>query len=98
MKLKDLAAKPKLIPITLDSEDIIAQYGEALEFYVWDRQPIQKFIKVATTMNTDYAEAVSMMNEMILDEDGKAVCKDGFTLPSGVMTAAIHKVIEQLGK
>lgn len=98
MKLKDLAAKPKLIPIQLDSAEIVEQYGEALEFYIWDRQPIQKFIRIATTMNTDYAEAVSMMNEMILDDDGKPVCKDGFALPSGVMTAAIHKVIEQLGK
>ena len=98
MKLKDLAAKPKLIPISLDGADIVEQYGEALEFYIWDRQPIQKFIKIATTMNTDYAEAVSMMNEMILDEDGKVVCKDGIALPSGVMTAAIHKVIEHLGK
>jgi hypothetical protein len=98
MKLKDLAAKPKLIPILLDSTEIVEQYGEALEFFIWDRQPIQNFIRIATTMNTDYAEAVTMMNEMILDDEGKAVCGDGNTLPSAVMTAAIHKVIEQLGK
>lgn len=98
MKLKDLAAKPKLIPIQLDSAEIVEQYGEALEFFIWDRQPIQKFIRIATTMNTDYAEAVTMMNEMILDDEGKAVCSEGNTLPSAVMTAAIHKVIEQLGK
>lgn len=98
MKLKDLAAKPKLIPITIDTPEVLETYGEALEFWIWDRQPIQKFIKVATTMNTDYAEAVSMMNEMVLDEDGKPVCKEGLSLPSGVMTAAIHKVIEHLGK
>jgi hypothetical protein len=98
MKLKDLAAKPKLIQISLDSPETIELYGEPLEFWIWDRQPIQNFIKVATTMNSDYAAAVVMMNDMILDEDGKLVCKDGFTLPSSVMTAAIHKVIEHLGK
>ena len=98
MKLKDLAAKPKLIMITIDSLETIETYGEPLEFWIWDRQPIQKFIKVATTMTSDYAEAVVMMNEMVLDEDGKQVCVDGFALPSSVMTAPIDKAIEHLGK
>jgi hypothetical protein len=35
---------------------------------------------------------------MILDEAGAPVVKDGLTLPSDVLMAAIQKVIEILGK
>lgn len=98
LNLKTLAAKPQLIKIVLDGDEIKEQYGDELEFYIYDRQPIDKFIKIASTMNTDYTTAVGMMNELILDEDGKPVCKDGLVLPSGVMSLAIQKVVEHLGK
>ena len=98
VNLKTLAAKPQLIKIVLDTEEIKEQYGDELEFYIYDRQPIDKFIKIASTMNTDYTGAVTMMNDLILDEDGKPVCNDGLVLPSGVMSMAIQKVIEHLGK
>ena len=45
MKLAELAAEPKLIPITLDDADIVEKYGEPLEFWIWDRQPIDSFNK-----------------------------------------------------
>lgn len=98
VNLKTLAAKPQLIKIVLDTEEIKEQYGDELEFYIYDRQPIDKFIKIASTMNTDYTGAVAMMNDLILDEDGKPVCANGLVLPSGVMSMAIQKVIEHLGK
>jgi hypothetical protein len=96
--LTQLAAKPQLIKITLNDAAIIEKYEDELEFYIYDRQPIEKFIKIATTMNTDYTSAVGMMNDLILNEDGSQVCKDGLVLPSDVMSLAIQKVIEQLGK
>jgi hypothetical protein len=96
--LTQLAAKPQLIKITLNDPAIIEKYEDELEFYIYDRQPIEKFIKIATTMNTDYTSAVGMMNDLILNEDGSQVCKDGLVLPSDVMSLAIQKVIEQLGK
>lgn len=98
VNLKTLAAKPQLIKIVLDTEEIKEQYGDEIEFYIYDRQPIDKFIKIASTMNTDYSGAVGMVNDLILDETGKPVCKDGFVLPSGVLSLAIQKVIEHLGK
>ena len=96
--LTQLATKPQLMMIVLDSEEIIEQYGEELEFYIWDRQPIAKFMSIASTMNTNYTEAVGMMNDLILDETGAPVCRDGMVLPSTVMSFAIQKVIEHLGK
>lgn len=96
--LTQLAALPQLIKITLSDPAVIEKYGDELEFYIYDRQPIEKFIKIATTMNTDYTSAVGLMNDLILDAEGRAVCVDGRVLPSDVMSLAIQKVIEQLGK
>jgi hypothetical protein len=98
MKLKDLAAKPQLVKITLDTPEVVEQYGDALEFYIWDRQPIEKFIRIATTMNSDYTTAVGMMNDLILDEAGEPICSDGAMLPGSIMSLAIQRVVEYLGK
>ena len=42
MKLSQLAAKPTLIKLELDDEDVVKEYGEPLEFWIHDRQPIEK--------------------------------------------------------
>jgi len=35
---------------------------------------------------------------MILDEDGTPIVKDGYLLPSNILTRVIGKVVETLGK
>jgi len=96
--LSKLAAKPQLIKIELDTPEIIEKYGEALDFYVYDRQPMDLFVQIATKLNSDYTGAVALINDLILDEKGRSICGDGMVLPPDVTSAAIQKVIEQLGK
>jgi len=96
--LQGLAAKPKLMKITLDTPEIVEKYEEALEFYIYDRQPMDLFIQIATKLNSDYTGAIAMVNDLILDEKGKPVCSEGMVLPPDVTSAAIQKVIEHLGK
>ena len=96
--LTALASKPQLVKITLDSEEIVSKYEEPLEFYLYDRLPVGVFIEIANKLTTDYTAAVTQMADMILDEQGNSVCKDGMVLPSEIMSEAIAKVIEQLGK
>jgi hypothetical protein len=98
MKLTQLAAKPQLVKITIDDKETIAEYGEAVEFWVWDRQPIERFIQMATIKQDDFGSLVETVNGMVLDEDGKPICNDGVTLPAGIMTRVINKVVETLGK
>ena len=98
MKLTQLAAKPQLVKITIDDEEIVKEYGEALDFWIYDRQPIEKFIKLATVKDDNMMEIVGMINEMILDEDGTHIIKDGLSLPTQVMTKVVAKVVEKLGK
>jgi hypothetical protein len=98
MKLTQLAAKPKLVKIEINDEDIVKEFGEALEFWIWDRQPMDKFVKLAQMKGEDMSELVAAVNDMVLDEEGNPVVKDGLVLPTNVMTKVIGKVVETLGK
>lgn len=98
MKLTQITAKPKLIKMTLEDEDIIKEYGEALEFHIYDRQPMDQFVRLAQMKPEDFQEMVTLVNSMVLDEEGQPVVKDDLVLPTGIMTKVIAKVVETLGK
>lgn len=100
MKLSALAAKPVLIKITLDDEILTAKYsgGEPLEFWTWDRQPIDTFMKLAAIDTNNNQLMIDVVKTMILDEDGKPVITDDVVLPGPVMIQAIGKIVETLGK
>jgi hypothetical protein len=98
MRLKDLAKTPELTKITIDSEDIVAEYGESLDFYCYDRQPMETFLKFASGDRQDFAQMAALLKTMVLDEEGNPVVSDGLALPSKVMIAAFGKLVEQLGK
>jgi phosphoribulokinase len=98
MKLTQLAAKPQLVKIEINDEDIIKEFGESLEFHIWDRQPMDKFIRLAQMKGEDMSELIAAVNDMVLDEEGNPVVKDGLVLPTNVMTRVIGKVVETLGK
>lgn len=98
MKLTQLAAKPQLVKIEINDEDIIKEFGEALEFWIWDRQPMDRFVRLAQMKGEDMSELIEAVNDMVLDEEGKPIVKDGLVLPTNVMTKVIGKVVETLGK
>jgi hypothetical protein len=98
MKLSQLTAKPQLILIELDDEDIIKEFGEAITFHTWDRQPMDVFMKLAGASTKDTSEIIGIVRTLILDEKGKEILKDDAMLPTNVLMKAIGKVTEVLGK
>lgn len=98
MKLSQLAAKPQLIEIKLDDAGTVEKYGEALVFWIYDRQSIQTFAKMATLKTDDFGSAAELIKDLILDENGTKVITDDSILPTDVMMKAITRVIEELGK
>ena len=98
MKLTQLAAKPQLVKIEIADEDVVKEFGEALEFWIWDRQPMDKFVRLAQMKGDDMSELITAVNDMVLDEEGNPIVKDGLVLPTNVMTKVIGKVVETLGK
>jgi hypothetical protein len=98
MKLSQLAGKPQLIQIALDDEDTIKEFGEALEFWTWDRQPMATFLKLASVDAGNPSSIIESVKTLVLDEDGKEILTGDATLPTKVMMRVISKVVEGLGK
>ena len=93
MKLTQLAAKPQLVKIELNDEDVIKEFGEPLEFWIWDRQSMDKYIRLAQMKGENMIELIEAVNEMVLDEEGNPIVKDGLVLPTNLMTKVIGRVV-----
>lgn len=98
MKLAQLAAKPQLIKIELDDTEIVTEFGEALEFWTWDRQPLETFMKLANSKENDTLGMIEIVRTLILDEAGKEIITKDVMLPSHVLIRVIAKIVETLGK
>jgi hypothetical protein len=98
MKLSQLAAKPQLIKLTLDDEATVKEHGEAVEFWTWDRQPLEVFMRLANVKEGDVANIIDSVRTLILDEKGKQIIIGEEMLPTNLLLAAIAKITETLGK
>jgi hypothetical protein len=98
MKLSQLAAKPQLIKITLDDQALVKEHGETIEFWTWDRQPLDVFMRLANSKETDVGSMIDIVRTLILNEDGSQVVTDGAMLPTNVLIAAIGSITTTLGK
>ena len=97
MKLSQLTAEPKLINIVIDDEATVKEFGEALEFCVYDRQDMDTFMKLATIDENNFQDIAGIVKDMVLDEQGKPILKSKKTLPMNVMLKVIDKVVNSLG-
>lgn len=97
MKLSQLASKPKLVKLIMDDAEIIEEFKEPLEFYVYDRQDMDTFMQLASIDQDNFGAIVSIINKMILDENGKAILTKDVSLPMNVMLKVIDKVVNNLG-
>jgi hypothetical protein len=98
MKLSQLAAKPQLIKITLDDEATVAEYGEHIDFWTWDRQPLDVFMRLSQSIGTDQDASLSILKTLVLDAEGNQVIQEGYLLPTKVMVAVLGKTMDFLGK
>lgn len=98
MKLSQLAAKPQLIKLTVEDEDTIKEHGEAIEFWTWDRQPLDTFMKLANSNQDNAGAMIDIVRTLILDENGKEIITKDVMLPSTVLIKVISKIVETLGK
>lgn len=84
--------------LTISDEDIVAEFGEALEFWTWDRQPMDVFLKLAAIDQTNTSAVITAVRDLVLDEEGKPVLTSDVSLPTKVMMRVITAVVESLGK
>ena len=98
MKLSQLTAKPQLIDVIIDDEDTVKEFGEAITFFTWDRQPMDVFMKLASATSGDTINIINIVRTLILDEKGQEILQDDAMLPTHVLMKAIAKVTDILGK
>jgi hypothetical protein len=98
MKLNALVAQPQLIKCVLDDEDTVKEFNEPLEWWIWDRQPIDIFLKFATESSNSSEQIVRLLKEMVLDEEGKPMLMGDATLPTKILMKVMAKMTETLGK
>jgi hypothetical protein len=98
MKLSDIAKKPQLIEVTIADEDIVAEFGEALTFWTWDRQPMDVFLKLASVDQSNTTSVIAAVRDLILNEQGQPILVGEVSLPTKVMMRVITSVVESLGK
>lgn len=99
MKLSDLAREPQLVKIVLDDEETTKEYGEAIEFWTWDRQPMDVFMRLAAQQaDTTQAGIFETVRTLVLDESGQPILENNRSLPVGIMMRVLTKVVENLGK
>jgi len=98
MKINQLASKPQLTKIVLDDEQIVKEYGEPIEVWTWDRQPLETFMKLANTTGQEPGAVIDIVKELILDEQGNKVLVGDQMLPTKVLLPLIQKIVETLGK
>ena len=98
MELGQLAQKPQLVKLTIDNKDIVEKYGDELEFYMYDRQPLDVFAKLANFDQNDPGSIIHILQTVILNKEGEQVMKDGLQLPMDVVTECIKVAGDTLGK
>ena len=98
MKLSQLAAKPQLIKLTVDDEATVKEFGEPVEFWTWDRQPLDTFMKLANSDQANAGGMIDVVRTLILDENAKQIIGKDAMLPSTILIKVISKIVETLGK
>lgn len=97
MKLQALAAKPKLVKITIDDKDIVERYGESLEFYIYDRQSMDTYMALTQIQENSIDDIVNTILPLVLDESGKPALDPQEQLPIDVAVKVVESVTRNLG-
>jgi len=98
MNLAELSKKPQLVVMTLDDEETVKEYGEPLEFYTWDRQPMDVFLKMSAVQADNQGAIIDVVRDLIMDEKGNKLIEGENTLPSKILLRVMTKVVDGLGK
>jgi hypothetical protein len=96
MKLVEIAREPTLVRLTLDDADTIAEFNEPLEFWIYDRQPIDTFLRFAGR-GSEHTAMIEIVKQMVLDESGAPVIRDNAILPNKIMLRVVSKLMDYLG-
>ena len=96
MDLNVLKTKPKVRKFTLDSEQVIALFGEPVDFHIYWPMKIETFARVSTMSNME------LVKELLVDKDGNKMFNDAsdevFDKIHHLIPAIAFAVFTEMGK
>lgn len=96
--LDQLARKPELLEIVIDTPEIVEEYGEPIVFYMKDYLDITTYFDFYRAQTENDDKLNSVFRKIILNKDGQPALKDGHALPVTLAVAVLSKVNDNLGK
>lgn len=98
MFLETLLNEPQLVEIKIDKAEIVEKYGEALVFYIYDRQDLDTYMQLAKMSGEGgLGDVAKITKKLIRDKSGKLILEGKSMLPPDIMMAVIEESIKQLG-
>jgi hypothetical protein len=99
MDIAKVAKKPDLLKMTLDDEAIVKEYGEPIEFYMYDTVDIHTYFDFYRAQQEQSSDELNaLLRKIILNSEGTPVIKADEMLPIDIVFAALVKINENLGK
>ena len=99
MNIEKFAHTPKLIEVILDDENLVEEYGEPITFYAYDIVSMNIYFDFFNLRsNSEFENLHKLIKTMILNDKGEPVLTENKDLPMDIMTSAIVKIGEILGK
>jgi hypothetical protein len=95
MKLNDIVQEATLEKFIIVDEDIVAEYGDELEFYSYPDVAIESLIFIEEN-DVNYDETVDILKLIILNSNGTPVITSGYKMPNRVMLAAYNLMKQAL--
>lgn len=99
MDIKQLAKRPEVIQVTLDTPELVESYGEPITFWMKDFVDINTYFDFFKSQGESEGQKLNeLMRRIILKEDGTPAMTDDEALPIDIAVAALTKINETLGK
>lgn len=98
MNINKFAKKPELLQITIDSPEIVEEYGDAITFYMKDYVDINTYFDFFRAQTEGSGSLDLVLRRIILNAEGQPALEAGTSLPVNLAVAVLSKVNENLGK
>lgn len=99
MNISDLATRPELQQLTLDSEAIVEAYGEPITFWMRDHLDLATYFDFYKFQKESSGEQLmSTLRKIVLTAEGKPAIPDDCILPVDVTLEIMVKINDNLGK
>jgi hypothetical protein len=97
VRLSSLKAKPTLVEKLIEDADIIEAFGGPLQFWTWDRIPLETYMALVSADQDDISSRFAIARKLILEEDGTVILTGDEVFTPAVMTVIVGEVFSGMG-